>query len=162
MRLCWGESVSILAIDPGPNESAWVEFDGERVIDHGITCNDDVRMIVALDRLRPLIVEGIACYGMPVGKETFDTCIWIGRFIEAHLGNYALVYRPAVKMHLCHSMRAKDPMVRQALIDRFGPGKEAAIGRKKTPGPLYGISSHCWSAMAVAVTYWDQNLEGRP
>ena len=24
----------------------------------------------------------VACYGMPVGKEVFDTCIWIGRFIQ--------------------------------------------------------------------------------
>ena len=41
---------------------------------------------------------------------------------------------------------------RHALIDRFG-GKDAAIGRKAAPGPLYGISRDMWSALAIAVTY---------
>lgn len=39
-----------------------------------------------------------------------------------------------------------------ALIDRFG-GKDAAIGRKATPGPLYGITKDLWSALAIAITY---------
>lgn len=28
-----------------------------------------------------------------------------------------------------------------------------AIGRKASPGPLYGISRDVWSALAIAVTY---------
>ena len=53
-------------------------------------------------------------------------------------------------------MRAKDANVRAALIDRFGPSKRKAIGLKATPGPLYGVHSHMWSALAVAVTYGDR------
>jgi len=53
-------------------------------------------------------------------------------------------------------MRAKDANIRQALIDRYGPGKDKAIGQKKTPGPLYGFKSHEWAALAVAVTWMDQ------
>ena len=103
-----------------------------------------------------LAIEGIACYGMPVGRETFDTCIWIGRFTQAFgAGRTTLVYRSEVKSHLCHSMKAKDPMIRQALLDKFGPGRERAIGTKKKPGPCYGIASHCWSALAVAVTWFE-------
>lgn len=63
----------------------------------------------------------IASYGMPVGKEVFDTCVWIGRFIEAFDLEYEYVYRKDEKMNLCHSMKAKDSNIRQALIDRFGP-----------------------------------------
>ena len=144
----------LLAIDPGPAQSAWVEYWNGAVFGCGIVENDAI-----LDRLRPLdaelAIEGIACYGMPVGKETFDTCIWIGRFIQAHGGQHTLIYRPEIKHHLCRSARAKDANVRQSLIDRFGPGKEKAIGTKKNPGPLYGIKSHCWSALAVGVTWWD-------
>ncbi len=33
----------------------------------------------------------------------------------------------------------------------FGGTKEAAIGKKASPGPLYGVSSHAWQALAVAV-----------
>lgn len=145
----------ILAIDPGPEQSAYVKYE-DGPVTSGIVPNYE---LLASMRKCPdyidLAIEGIACYGMPVGKETFDTCIWIGRFIEANGGVHNLVYRGDVKMHLCRSMRAKDPMIRQALIDRFGPGKDRAIGTKKNPGPLYGIKSHCWSALAVAVTYCD-------
>jgi len=43
-------------------------------------------------------------------------------------------------------MRAKDANIRQALLDLIGPQ-----GTKKTPGPTYGIKSHTWAALAVAV-----------
>lgn len=143
----------ILAIDPGPNQSAIVYYEGKTVMGCGILKNEEVlaKCHEAPDWADTLVVEGIACYGMPVGAETFDTCIWIGRFIQAWGGQHRLVYRHEVKSHLCRSTRAKDANIRQALIDKFG-GKEAAIGKKKTPGPLYGIKSHCWAALAVAVT----------
>jgi hypothetical protein len=156
--------MTLVAIDPGPEESAYVIFRGspdeERVCLHGIMANSELLDCLENDAMfrscGTLAIEGIACYGMPVGKETFDTCIWIGRYLQA-FGPEAttLVYRSEVKLHLCQSMRAKDPMVRQALLDRFGPGKQKAIGTKKERGPLYGIASHEWSALAVAVTWWD-------
>lgn len=65
------------------------------------------------------------------------------------------IFRRDIKLHLCNSVRAKDANIRQALIDRYG-GKEKAIGKKKSPGPLYGIKSHMWAALALAVTYHDQ------
>ncbi len=40
--------------------------------------------------------------------------------------------------------------MREALIHRFGEQ-----GSKKAPGPTYGIASHVWAALAVAVTYSD-------
>jgi hypothetical protein len=50
--------------------------------------------------------------------------------------------------------RAKDQNIRQALIDRLGPP-----GTKKNPGPTYGVTSHMWSALAVAVTAHDKLKE---
>ena len=35
-----------------------------------------------------------------------------------------------------------------------------AIGLKKTPGPLYGITKHLWPALAVAVVAWDRQSKG--
>lgn len=153
----------ILAIDPGPEQSAYV-FLNELPFPEafGIVSNADMLEIILNNWKDSLAIEGVACYGMPVGKEVFDTCIWIGRFAQANDGKCDLVYRSDVKMKLCRSMRAKDPMIRQALIDRFGPGKEKAIGTKKNPGPLYGIKSHCWSALAVAVCYHDLSLTPNP
>lgn len=156
---------SVLAIDPGNTQSAYVLFDAttfpgriiardimpnEAMLDRIATGDDDFR------HAKRLAIEGIACYGMAVGSETFDTCIWIGRFMQQFgAERTTLIYRPAVKLHLCKSLKAKDANVRQALIDRFGPGKGAAIGTKKQPGPCYGVASHCWSALAVAATFAD-------
>ena len=164
-----GHDRIIFAIDPGPERSAWVELENGRPVDYGIEGNP--ALLHKLGRYRivaTLAIEMIASYGMPVGAETFETCLWIGRFQQRWLDTRAvpalspvrLVYRRDVRMHLCDDGRkAKDANVRQALIDRFGPGKSKAIGLKATPGPLYGISSHVWSALAVAVTVADNESE---
>lgn len=148
--------MKLLAIDPGNEQSAFVVFDGVRPIEHDILPNDELLFHKVMRSSDQLAIEGVACYGMPVGREVFDTCIWIGRFMQ-RFGSSAttIVYRADVKLHLCQSMRAKDPEVRQALLDRFGPGRAKAIGTKTNRGPCYGIASHCWSALAVAVTWWE-------
>lgn len=148
---------NILAIDPGPKESAFIWMIAGKPSSFGIEPNAEVIKRVAgygPERSLTLAIEWIANMGMPaVGAEVFDTCRWVGRFQQAwgDDASLLLIKRVEVKMHLCGSMRAKDPNIRQAIIDLYG-GKDAAIGRKKTPGPLYGVSSHVWSALAVALT----------
>src|SRR6185437_8414018 len=124
-----------LAIDPGTLQSGWVVLDDTRVMESGIDPNPDVlRRVAEWDG--PLAIEMVACYGMPVGAEVFETCLWIGRFVQAYrYGSLAqLVYRKDVKLHLCGTSQAKDPHIRQALIDLIGPQ-----GTKKNPGPTYGV-----------------------
>lgn len=161
---------NILAIDPGPELSAWLLYnaDEQRVMRFGIIDNEELlRICKEYHSLRiqgepypeSLAIEMVACYGMPVGKDVFETCVWIGRFVQAWSGNYELVYRKDVKLYLCNSMRAKDSHIRQALIDRFGGSKRKAIGLKATPGPLYGIKKDLWSALAVAITFADKHKE---
>lgn len=148
--------MSILALDPGPVETGWCVLRGGRVAESGILANALVLGVLQQGLYRDcrLAIEMIASYGMAVGAEVFDTCVWIGRFKQAWHDPEAvrLVYRKQVKLHLCGTTKAKDPNVRQALIDKFGPGKDLAIGKKAAPGPLYGVKSHAWSALAVAVT----------
>jgi hypothetical protein len=88
---------------------------------------------------------------MAVGREVFETVFAIGMFSQ-HVRGIRLVPRRDVKMHLCQSPRAKDGNIRQALLDRCG-----VVGTKKSPGPLYGISQHRWSALAVAVTAFERD-----
>ena len=141
---------ALLAIDPGTTHSGWVTFHDGKVLASGVSENGE--MIEMVSEWRGLVAaEMIASYGMPVGKEVFETCLWIGRFMQACEQHVRLVYRKDVKMHLCGSPRAKDANIRQALIDRWG-GKAEAIGTVKKPGPLYGVKSHAWAALAVAVT----------
>jgi hypothetical protein len=155
----------LLAIDPGTRESAWVAFTDGRPVQFGIEPNEAVLDRIAEAAVDALAIESVASYGMAVGADVFETVVWIGRFIQRWADDprsyrgldrpVHRVYRRDVKLHLCADSRAKDANVRQALIDRYGPGKDAAIGRKATPGPLYGVTSHVWSALAVAVTVAD-------
>ena len=142
--------MTILALDPGPTETAFVLWDGHRVIEAAHWPNADIRQVLLGREYDLCACEMIASYGMAVGREVFETCVWIGRFVEIAYEPVQLVYRKDVKLHLCHSPRAKDANVRQALIDRLGPQ-----GTKKNPGPTYGMRSHLWAALAVAVYAFD-------
>jgi hypothetical protein len=151
--------VRILAIDPGTSQSAIVGYDSRgEVLDKGIQENEKVLEAVAhLHSLYELlVVEMVASYGMPVGADVFETVFWVGRFCERWQGEWTRILRRDVKLHLCASARAKDANVRQALIDRFGPGREKAIGTKRAKGPLYGVVRDEWAALAVAVTVGDR------
>lgn len=158
----------ILAIDPGPAESAFVIYHGGMVVDHMKYGNNAICSMIQSSnpngRITPqlvadhMVIECVASYGMAVGAEVFETCLWAGRFIQAwhsnHPDKWSKLYRKDVKMHLCGNMQARDSNIRAALIDRFGG--TSAIGRKANPGPLYGISGDVWAALAVAVTYTDR------
>jgi hypothetical protein len=145
----------MIAIDPGTTQSAVVVYDGQRPVSARILGNESILCLLEENTSDILVYEMVACYGMAVGFEVFETVLWLGRFLQAHGGEQYRIYRRDVKLHLCGNCRAKDPNVRQALIDRFGPGKQTAIGTKKSPGPLYGIKKDMWAALAVAVTFWE-------
>ena len=151
----------ILAVDPGPVETAWLEYDPGRPGPQDFGKEPNERVLARLRgrefTLAPehVAIEMIASYGMAVGKEVFETCVWIGRFVEAWGGQWSRIYRKDVNLHLCHSMRATDSNIRTALIDRFGPP-----GTKKQPGQTYGLARDTWSALAIAVTYADQLVNG--
>lgn len=142
--------------------SALVSWNGART--HNPLYETNVRVLEYLTgfrhefdaSLRPtLVIEKIASFGMPVGAEVFETVFWSGRFAEAYgIERVHRITRIEVKNHICHSSRAKDGNIRQALIDRFG-----VVGTKKNPGPLFGISGDLWASLAVAVTWHDQNVK---
>lgn len=150
----------MIGIDPGTEKSGFVDLLGGSVVQRGVPQNEMLLGMIDQINGESVAIEMIASYGMPVGREVFETCVWIGRFVERSIrgGNaVALVYRRDVKLHLCNSARAKDANIRQALLDRYG-GKEAAIGRRASPGPLYGVSSHAWAALAVAECMLDKRF----
>jgi hypothetical protein len=155
--------VTIIAIDPGPTQSAVLVFDGaypdQPISRAEILPNDRVLREMRLNLRQHTVIEMVASYGMAVGKDVFETVYWIGRFAQA-APSHDRIFRLDCKMHLCHDSRAKDTNIRQALIDRFpatGGGKVPQVGTKAQPGPLYGIKSHLWAALAVAVTWSDRH-----
>jgi hypothetical protein len=152
----------ILAIDPGNEQSAYVLVDNNlRPIDFDKVTNQELRYRImnleSFEKCSILAIEMVASYGMPVGAEVFETCVWIGRFVEACVSHLSIlpikVYRKDVKIALCNSQKAKDSNIRQALIDRFGE-----VGTKRSPGWFYGFKADIWQAYAVAVTYADKQL----
>lgn len=120
-------------------------WDGQRMIEGAIEPNEALRNRLEKKEIShdSCVIEMVACYGMAVGKEVFETCVWIGRFLERV--DAKLVYRRDVKLHVCGSARAKDANIAQALRDKYGE-----VGTKKNPGPLFGIKSHLWAALALA------------
>lgn len=141
----------VLAIDPGPEQSGFVVLNNGRVELSGCEPNDAILLRIGdgLWDYDVLAIEMIASYGMAVGKDVFETCVWIGRFVQQwrNDANVRLVTRKEIKSHLCGTTKAKDTNVRQALIDLLG-----APGTKKNPGATYGVTKHAWAALAVAVT----------
>jgi hypothetical protein len=158
-------TVRILAIDPGPAESAYVliDADSRQPIRCGKHTNSDISELLPTMRgiyswtggIDTVAIEMIASYGMAVGREVFDTCVWIGRFFERARRlelSPELVYRQNVKLHHCHSAKAKDANITQALIDRFAPGvPNRGKGTKAEPGWFYGFRADIWQSYALAV-----------
>ena len=145
----------ILALDPGTSHTAFVQYDQQKIVDHGHLPNAEIRQVLIGREYDRVACEMIASYGMAVGSSTFETCLWIGRFIEVARVDVELIFRKDIKLFLCGTMRAKDANIRQALIDKIGPQ-----GTKAQPGPTYGIKSHSWAALAVAV-FAAQNNKGK-
>jgi hypothetical protein len=150
----------ILAIDPGNIESGYALIDRYtyRPLDIGKISNTsliDKLSIGQFSDVDIVSIEMIGHYGtgMPAGKTVFDTCIWIGRFIEVLSPERpTLIKRATVKAHICGSVRAKDANVTQALVDRFAAGvPNHGKGSKANPGWFYGFRADIWQAFALAV-----------
>lgn len=161
----------IFAIDPGTRTSGTVLFDPDTGAVREANPrhpNDDL-----LDLLRnrwtwdtqeatagaPIVaIEQFkaAGGGHGIGGDSVHTIQWTGRFQEAaHPLRVRLVTRLEVLRHLgiAANARNKDGHVIDRCCDLYGgPPRAAAKGTKKQPGPLYGMSSHAWQALGVALT----------
>jgi hypothetical protein len=157
-------SSAVLAIDPGPVESAYALIDAADRWPREVGKIPNAEVFPWLRDARQdgdtVAIEMVASYGMAVGREVFETCVWIGRFLEATGGAAELVYRRDVKLHHCHSAKAKDANITQALIDRFASGQpNRGKGTKAEPGWFHGFRADIWQAYALAV-YVADTAEG--
>jgi hypothetical protein len=147
--------VIVIGVDPGPVESAYVLWDGSKILSAGNVLNAEIDTYAArwCIQRHQCWIETMQSYGTTMGRSTIDTLIWIGRFIEIFRNCGVmprLQVRPTIKTHICGSPKANDGHVIEALTDRIGPK-----GSKRQPGPTYGISNHTWQALAIAVYGWD-------
>lgn len=155
----------VFAIDPGDKFSAYAIYfpDTHAVYKADKVSNQTMRKIL-IESVElyncEYAIEMIASYGMPVGANVFNTCVWIGQFKEvlrARKKAAYFIYRKDVKMHLCGATKGvNDAVIRRRIMDMFpqtGGGKKPVIGTKTQPGPLYGMANDMWAALAVALTY---------
>jgi hypothetical protein len=158
--------VTIYALDPGPTVSHLVELHENGHPIEARSLQNDLMLALLVgtpQQTAVLVIEQVVGMGMPAGSETYETVFWSGRFAQAWEGaggQWARLPRRAVKLALCGSMQANDASIRMALLNRYGPGKEAAVGRKAAPGPLYGIRADLWQALALGVVYQQQQATG--
>ena len=160
--------MNVLAIDPGNALSAYCIIDADtlRPVKFDKVENKELRNTMAFGKslmFGHAAIEMVASYGMPVGREVFDTCRWIGRFEELLniLGvQPAIVYRKDEKLHICNDSRAKDANIRRALIDRFARHDlKNGRGTKNDPDWFYGFKADIWAAYAVGITYIETMMD---
>lgn len=151
----------ILAIDPGTTESAWALIDAKTCRPIRFAKQPNREVFSAIDTpaewVDLLVIEMVASYGMAVGAEVFETCVWIGRFQQFayELGSFddvQRITRRPIKLHHCGNASAKDANIVQALVDRFAPGiPNRGKGTKAAPGWFHGFRADVWQAYALAV-----------
>lgn len=153
---------TVLGIDPGPTQSGVCIFDGKRTLFAAVMDNAELLELIKFNEWDPevMAVERIVSYGKAIDQGTIDTAVMIGRCLQAweYDDSTMLIPRPAILRHVLTEKVQKgkaDAQVRAALIARLGEP-----GSSKKRGPTYGVTSHAWSALAVAVTAYDRLQEG--
>lgn len=148
----------VIGIDPGTKQSAYVAWDGEFIQALGTVPNHQV--LTFLRSIAPetcVVIENIVSYGQPVGVETLDTCVWVGRFFQRARDvvgptRVSRLPRRAVKKFLKLKSGAGDKDVRAALIRLLD----------RHPEQWHNLKSHQWSALAIAVTWWNTERARQP
>lgn len=159
--------MTTIGIDPGTTRSAICVFSDGKILKCEMFENDFTlkKVIGMCDAFDPdkVFVEDMVSYGMPVGRDVFETVKFIGKLELVLWQNrieYELVERPEVKKHHCLNRNAKDSNVTMALVDRFDPERrfgKYGKGKKNDRGPFYGFSGYdMWSSCAIAVYGYDK------
>ena len=160
----------VLGIDPGPETHGVVLYDvGERrVYLAGSRIHSaDLPELLAndLDRIRAVVIERPAAMGpMGAGKvgHMLDTAWAAGELAAVCRGLgfpvHTMTRREVLRgLGVLSGSGSSDARVRAACIADHGGTQAAAVGRKASPGPLYGVSSHAWQALGLVLAW----LEGR-
>lgn len=168
----------ILAVDPGPVRHGWaiVRQDGA-VFGAGVCHAESLEMwaassVAPLDEslrfalwcappVTAMVIEAPVPLGKSMPLAAVQTAYMAGRLEASSDLPCHLMTRAAVKSYCLGSPSGSDAQTRQAIIDAYG-GKEAAIGTKKTPGPLHGIAKDGWQALALALSYIDRDEDDPP
>lgn len=147
----------VLGIDPGPTWCGCAAYDtaARRVRGAGKVSIADALATITC-HTGPVVIERVQSSGIS-GATLLTTSEVVGRLQQRALDTKhetCLLYRREVLRVLDVTGRGtRDAMVRARLVEMFGGSREVAFGRKKAPGPLYGVTGDALSALAVAIAW---------
>ena len=148
----------ILGIDPGPTTCGIVRYSSteERVLwSDGAATLDEALYQVRARRQDLVLIERVESYGI-AGADLLRTAEVGGRLYEAAVSSgqrVEWVPRREVCTWLDVTGAGKDRQVREVCVALHGSGKAEAVGTKKSPGPLYGVSAHGWQALGMVLAW---------
>ena len=157
----------VMGIDPGPLTCGVAVYDTETSsvvwAEKEMAVDAVVESIIAdpTDRTyapRLVAIERPQVYGPTTrGKVTADllrTAEVLGRLQQRAIDRgipVLLIYRLTICRSLHVHGASKDSQIRARMIEMHGGSRAKAIGKIANRGPLYGVASHAWQALAVAV-----------
>lgn len=154
---------TIIAVDPGPRQSAYVELRGSTFPPALATCGhlDNPELLELLRGVGAggiFVCEKVVCYGRIVGEDVYETAFAGGRFTEAVVRAGLTAYRlsnPVWRRALVGIGRVEGAGIRQAILDLYPPtggGAEPRVGTKGKPGPLFAMrGDHIRDATGVGL-----------
>jgi hypothetical protein len=161
----------VIAIDPGNEQSAFVLIDtlNKEPLFFDKLYNDEMLMILEDRKYEKLVIEMISSYNMKVGASIFDTCVWVGRFIQKAVDRnipFEIVYRKDVKKHFGVITRSKkklpnaDSQIRSELIKRYAKFDfKNGKGVANDQDTFYGFKADIWQAYALGVYYLEKDKD---
>lgn len=93
----------------------------------------------------------------PPSTAVVKTTEIVGRILErcevAGIPCHPYYRREVLQALGCARKGNKDSLVRLAMIELHGGDRRTAIGTKRQPGPLYGVTSHAWQALGLIAAH---------
>jgi len=159
----------ILAIDPGPAESAWVLMENLKIKQSNKEANDDIRQSLEYDYWDHDILAMEEIVGRKwAGREITDSAFWSGRLCEASVASFTLINRSKIRWHIGQDKGTNDSKIITRLIERFTPDLyQQFVDKELTRNKMVnaarekyfkGFVADIWQAYALGVTWYDLNV----
>lgn len=169
----------LLAIDPGTTHSAYAMIrDDYSIISAAKVSNGELLALVKggeWDEMAIECMEARHVVNGVIGAETYDTCYWIGRYMQAAEDRgkpVHQIYRAQERSRLVPTKKNKlpkhpdyvgagaDSQIRATLIRRFAKhDMKNGKGRAACKDTFYGFAKDMWSAFGIGVVYLDMQKE---
>lgn len=156
----------ILAIDPGPSKCGAVLYDADAYTASPFLggCPSTAELLdhLASEAWEPpalVLVERVQSYGISGASllQTAEVYGHVAGICRVRGVRFGGAYRKEVCDALMVRGGSRDKQVRERVLEHLGThhglAAKAVVGRKATPGPAYGIASHAWQALGLAIAW---------